>query len=333
MSTALRSILDLLIILVLTTVSAVVVATDVSTTAIRILFGLLLVLFLPGYALVSAFFPEAPEAETSNRWHNAATFRRSIGTVERALLAVLFSMGVVPLVAFAINFTPYDIARIPVLVGVVWWVYTFTAVGIARRLLVPADRRFYVDFGRPVALIVGSFDQQPYSLRSSRAFEPRNETELLLNVLVVVGVLALAVSVAFAAVSAPSEDSFTEFYLLTENDDDELVAEGFRTTFDGGEPVPVIAAIGNHEGETMEYTGVIILQDPSNGDDQSGDELDRFRTTVSSDSTETVERDVTPSMAGDELQLTVLLYTDDPPEEPTVENAYRSVHLRITVEG
>lgn len=331
---AFRSTLDLLVVLVVTTASAAVVVAHPSVTILGVLFGLPLILFLPGYALVSAFYPEGAGERSSDRWNDTSSSRRTLASLERFLLSVLLSVGIVPLIALAVDFTAYDIARTPVLVGVVGWVYVFTLVGLVRRLMVPPERRFSVAFGGWIGQASSSFDRRPSSLRPSAPFEPRTETELLLNVAVVVGVVLLAGSVAFAAASNPSGDSFTEFYLLSENEDGDLVSEDFQTTFDGGDPVPVTVAIGNHEGETVEYTTVVLLQEMTgDGEVESQSELDRFETTVEYNTTETVDREVLSPTTGDDLRLTLLLYTGDAPEDPTTENAYRSVHLWITVEG
>jgi uncharacterized membrane protein len=40
---------------------------------------------------------------------------------------------------------------------------------------------------------------------------------------------------------------------------------------------------------------------------------------------------VTPTLTGQRLRLAYLLYRGSPPPDPTVENAYREVHLWINV--
>jgi len=40
---------------------------------------------------------------------------------------------------------------------------------------------------------------------------------------------------------------------------------------------------------------------------------------------------VAPTLPGERLRLVYLLYKGDPPAEPTVENAYREVHLWVNV--
>lgn len=329
MSNGLRAITDLLFVLLFTAVAAVVVGTDVLSGPVRALAGLSFVLFLPGYALVAAFYPEA--VGEKGYGYNAT---RALSLLERAVFAVILSIASVALLALAVDYTPYDVARLPVLVAVVGWTVLFTLVAAIRRLRLPADQRFVLGVGDWLLTDRRFLRKHPSSLRSSPPFEPDSEEEVLLNVLVVVGVLVLAASVGFAAVADPADESFTELYLLSENDDGEMVAEGFETTFDGDESIPLVVAIGNHEGDAVEYTGVVMLQETDDdGAVQSREELDRFRTGVGDGESEDVELDLMPSMAGEDLRLTVLLYAGDAPDDPTTENAYRHVHLRITVQG
>ena len=334
MTSGIRSILDLLVVLGLVTVAAVVVA-EGSGTTLQVLFGLPLVLFAPGYVLLSALYPARPEETRSGAI--AGSRPRSLGTLERFVLSALLSVGIVSIVALGVDYTSYAISRMPVLVGVVGAVYALLPVAIVRRLRLPSDRRYAVGIVGWLGKVEAAFNRRPRALGRLDPFEPRPKAELFLNVAVVIGVCLLAVSVAFAAVSMPDDEQFTELTLLSENEDGDLVAEGFETSFEGGDPVPIAVAIGNHEGQTQEYTAVVMLQEVSTDGDETEvraeTELDRFETTVPVDTTETVEREVVPTTTGDDLRVVVLLYADDVPEEPSTDNAYRSVSQWITVEA
>jgi uncharacterized membrane protein len=58
-------------------------------------------------------------------------------------------------------------------------------------------------------------------------------------------------------------------------------------------------------------------------------ELDRFQTSLAHNETYLQEHEIRPTIAGDTLRLTFLLYQGDPATNPTVDNAYRHVHLWI----
>lgn len=62
------------------------------------------------------------------------------------------------------------------------------------------------------------------------------------------------------------------------------------------------------------------------------DELDRFSTPeLASNETWRTTYDVTPTLLGTRLRLVFLLYKDDPSPTPTIETAYRELHLWINV--
>src|SRR6266705_710857 len=64
--------------------------------------AILLILFVPGYVLVAALFPNAKEID----W------------IERVALSLGLSIAVVPLLALLLNFTPWGISLAPVVTTV-----------------------------------------------------------------------------------------------------------------------------------------------------------------------------------------------------------------------
>ena len=67
---------------------------------IRVLLGFIFVLGLPGYSLVRALFPRALPLRTSSE---------GLDNLERIALSVGASLGLVPLVGLALNYTPWGI--------------------------------------------------------------------------------------------------------------------------------------------------------------------------------------------------------------------------------
>jgi uncharacterized membrane protein len=92
---------------------------------VRIAFGLLFALFFPGYALISALFPE----------------RDRLGGIERLGLSFGLSIAVVPLIGLILNFTPWGITLYPILTSVTIFILAASVVGWYRqRRLEPAQR-------------------------------------------------------------------------------------------------------------------------------------------------------------------------------------------------
>ena len=96
----------------------------VSDTPLRVVFGLPLVLFVPGYALIAALFPEAGPSPSTE---DDAT-DDGIDGIERVALSFGLSIAVVPLIALTLNFTPWGIRLGPILVGVGGFTIAVTAV-------------------------------------------------------------------------------------------------------------------------------------------------------------------------------------------------------------
>jgi uncharacterized membrane protein len=139
-------------------------------------------------------------------------------------------------------------------------------------------------------------------------------------------------------VAVPKQgEQFTEFYILTEGDDGDLVAAGYPTEFVVGESKPLVVGVGNQEHETVRYTAVIKLQNVSFVDNETvvhrDAELDRLHTGELAHN-ETWHRgyDVQPTYEGERLRLLFLLYKDgEVPAEPSVANSYRELHLWVNV--
>lgn len=316
--------LDLLVVLAATGAGALVVASDLQMTPLRILLAGPLVLLLPGYAAVSLLFPESAAGR------NVPATRR-LGLLERVLLGVVVSVAVVPLAAFGLNFTPVGVAVRPLLAVVVAVTVVATLGAAVRRLRVPAEYRF-----APPPVAVGEFGRyfrvQPRSLQSRLPFEPQSTGQLLLNGVLVASLLVFVASVGYAAVSPPPGDRFTELYLLTENDEGELVADDYPDTLEEAAGEPIHVAVSNQEGVPTDYTVVVQVQAVERDDGTvsvtDASETDRIDLEADPGETEVAayELDDAGSSPGDG-RLAFLLYRDEPPSEPTGENAYRTVFL------
>jgi len=333
---------DLAAVIALVGVTAAVVFLPiVSETPLRVIFGLPFVLFIPGYAFIAALFPEAGTFETSD---DAAqdevtdpNDRSGIDGIERVALSFGLSIAVVPLIGLVLNFTPWGIRLIPIMVAVSLFTVASTAVAARRRWALDPEDRFRVPWREWV--------------REAQAelFEPASRTDAALNVLLVASILLAVGSVGYAIAVPQQGEAFTEFYLLTENEDGELVADDYPTEFTQGESESLVVGIGNHEHEPTQYSVVVALQEVRientsenavNDSDSGGnisitveeeEVLRRFQTQVAHNETWHLQHNVTPTMTGERLRLTYLLYRGSPPEDPTVENAYRELHLWVNV--
>jgi len=298
----------------------------VSDTAVRVVFGLPLVLFLPGYAVVAAVFPGKRGVESDKGIDGGvgSTGRHGIAGLERIALSIGLSIALVPLVSLALNFTPWGIRLLPAMSGLTVLIVGSLVVAVGRRRAISPDERFTV----PYKTWITACRQE--------LLNADTRTDTALNIVLVGAVLLATTSVGYAIVVPHEEELFTEFYLLTENDDGDLVDENYPTNFTVGENRPIVVGVGNHEHEQTRYTVVVEIQrvKKRNGSTTvlTDRELDRFETpTLVENETWHRQYQVTPTMAGEELRLAFLLYKGGLPDDPSVDNAYEETHLWVTV--
>ena len=90
---------------------------------IRNVLGLIFVLWLPGYTFVRAFFPvNVPKTETST----------NLIRVDRIALSIIMSMALVALIGLVLNFTPWGIRIITIMVSLLVFSLVFATVAVVR---------------------------------------------------------------------------------------------------------------------------------------------------------------------------------------------------------
>ncbi|MFC6905791.1 DUF1616 domain-containing protein [Halalkalicoccus tibetensis] len=319
---------DLVAVIILTLLTMLAVASPiVRETPLRILLGLPFVLFLPGYAFIAALFPERGRPPVEDEEETSGD--RGIDPIERVALAIGMSIAIVPLLGLLLNFTPWGIRLAPIVLSVSGFTIACAVIGAVRRRELEPEQRFSVPYREWIAT------------GRAELFEPDDRLDGALNVALALAILLAVGSVGFAVAVPQDGEQFTEFYLLTEDDDGDLVADDYPEEFLQGEPQSLIIGIENNEHETVDYSVVVQLErvegeTVGEGDEVETetevverDELDRFTTTVDHNETVHEEQTITPTMLGEDLRLTFLLYNDEVPAEPTRENADRDLHLWI----
>ncbi len=328
---------DLAFVIAFVAVTNLVVFVPVlNESPVRVVVGLAFVLFLPGYAFIAALFPEAGEPpqpddeDGDGRLSTPVNRDRGIDGIERVALAFGLSIAIVPLIGLALNFTPFGIRLVPIITSIS--LFTVIAAGVAavRRWELPEDERFRVPYRRWIA---GGKDE---------LFNPDSRFDAALNIALALSILLATSSVVYAVAVPPQGEQFSEFYILTEDDEGELVAADYPETLVADELEPLHVGVGNNEHESVEYTVIVQLQHVEGEGNESQvinrAELDRWSVTLSHNETAIDERDVgvTAGVAsefeGEDRRLQFLLYDGEVAEEPTRENAYRDLHLWVDIE-
>jgi len=282
---------DLLIVMGLVLLTDIFVLTPgLSETAVRNILGLPLVLFLPGYALIAALFPA----------------KSDLDGIERTALSFGLSIAVVPLIGLGLNYTPWGIRLLPILISLS--VFTFLMCGLAylRRAKLSETEAFEVPF-RETAL----------SLKAEILEKPKSKLDQALTVVLILSIL-LSVATLIYVIATPKEgEHFTEFYILGPDGK----ADNYTTNYVLGESGTVIVGIVNHEYRPINYTMEIRLENKSLP-------LPENQRQISLAHNETWQEPVTftPLFEGQNLKLEFLLFNETDRTVP-----YRDLHLWIDV--
>ena len=194
--------------------------------AARIVLGLPVVLFFPGFTLLAALFPG----------------KESLNDIERFALSFGLSVAVVPLIGLALNYTPWGIRLYPILISLFLFIFIMSVIGWFRNRKLPHEER--------IALHLNLKFPSPSHLWSRQTLRDKIITVVL--VVLVIGGLGTLVYV----VRQPrSVEKFTEFYILN----DAGKVGDYPSTIVAGQGARVILGVINHENEAIAYKIQITL--------------------------------------------------------------------------
>jgi len=275
--------------------------------ALRVPLGFLFVFFLPGYALTSMLFPR-------RRSEHVRSERFTVTGLERLVISIGMSLVLVPLVSLGLVLLSQPITLESVLLTVGSLTVAAVVVAVIRRLSLPSQERFAVSVENTLGRGVDYASVSP------------------VNLILVIVIAIAAGGIGAAVLTADSDDSYTEFALLSADDDGELHPSDYPSELTLNESELFHTDVTNNEHRTVEYTLVVVLEQiDTQGNTIERSELDRQTFVMEHGEQVLQEHEVTPTFAGDDLRLSYLLYAGEPPEEPTLSDAYRSTHLTVTV--
>lgn len=314
---------DLLAIAVLTVLVGVFVfVPPLSETPLRPVLSLVFVLFAPGYTLLSVLFPrrDAPQEMLSGASATESS-AGGLGLLERLVFSFGVSVAITILLGLALGLWIPGVTRINVYIGLA----ALTALGLPlaadRRSRLPATARM----------------RFPYRSISNRIQSRLANQGTTANVVTIIFAVTLVVAIVSVGAGAGSSQGgqVTELYLLSENDSGEYVPRDYPETVAEGGSESLALGITNQEGEPVAYTVVVLLQefedDNGAGPPVSETQLRTFSATLDDEETEQIPHSISPEVSGQNYRLTYLLYVGEPPDDPSVDNAYREVHLWIRI--
>lgn len=323
---------DLLLVGAVSTVPAALIFLGVDRTALRLVAGLPLVLFLPGYALVSALFPEAREdcdppltRETGEGIEKSMRTRlRGLTGIDRLGLSVALSVALTPGIALFHYVASGSFEAPKLAVGLTALTWAFVSMALGRRLRLPADHRFGISLGWPAALYERYFVAESPHMRPSNPHEASSARDVALNVLLVGALLVALTTAAYAFTQPPSDQRFDELAVLTQDDDGEYVAANYPEDLSGGQSLHV--AVVNQR----EYPRDYVLRGALEVVDEEGNVVERdVQTTrelsLSPGERTYVEHDPEPTLDGERLRLRYTLTF----AERETDGPHRSVYVWI----
>jgi len=219
---------DLIILLLLTDLSMVfVLVPPFNETYLRIILALLILLFIPGYALVSAIFPK----------------RGDLSGLERLTLSIGLSIAITVFNGFALSITPWQFRPMPIIISLSLITAFFTTIAAITRRFAPATDRFSVDFSDVTKLI-----------SELKKKEELSDIERALVLVLASSIIIASSMFIYASLTFPYE-RFTALYILGEG----VKAENYPHTLYVLEPNPTIVSVENYERSPVNYTLQIRL--------------------------------------------------------------------------
>jgi len=282
---------DLLIVAGMVLITDIfVLAPGLSETALRNILGLPLVLFLPGYALIAALFPA----------------RSDLDGIERTALSFGLSIAVVPLIGLGLNYTPWGIRLLPVLISLSVFTIGMCLLAYFRRTRLPEAEAFEVSF-TAIAL----------SFKAEVLGKSESKLDKALTFFLILSILLSVATLGYVIVTPKDGEHFTEFYLLGSQGK----ADNYTTNYTLGESGTVIVGVVNHEYRPVNYTMEVRLENQSLPLPENLQKI-----TLAHNETWEEPVTLTPPSGGQDMKLEFLLFNDTDKNMP-----YRDLHLWIDV--
>lgn len=267
-------------------------------------------LFLPGYCFIALLF--CGESD--------------ISLIERTALSFGLSIAIVPLIGLGLNFTPWGIRLVPVVVSLTLFSLIMILAAYYRRSLLPVEERFRVPFREGLAAI-----------RKEVVPEGYNRTERILSAVLLLAVVT-AVLTAVLVIAIPKQgEQFTEFFILGENGK----ADDYPDRIIPGMGYPLYIGIRNHEYRNVTYTietwGMLMESDNETNTTRilAMDPLSQQTVTLAHNGNVTIPYTLSVEKRGYN-RVEFLLFNETVPGtlgSDRINASYRDLHLWVTVRG
>ncbi|MFC3958305.1 DUF1616 domain-containing protein [Halovivax cerinus] len=296
-----------------------VVTSVPSSSTLRPLAAVALLLFVPGYSISAVLFPTVSIPSSEERRGEGRL--RGISIAERFALAVGLSITVLPVVVVALGLVSVPLTAASIGTTVTSLTVVAVLLGTWRRLRQPAADRFAI---RPRRWL-GHLTDTPADRRTA------------MSTVVLVAAIGLAGGVfAYAIVSPTTGSSYSEVALYGETEDGDRAIGAVPEAVEPETEIPVSIEVTNREGTSKRYTVVVQQRPVTDGTVGESVEVTRMHYDLDSGERDRTPASVTPIVGLDEtVRVVALVYESDEadvPADPTIQNAddYVYFHTHVT---
>jgi len=219
--------LDLLVMLIWAILTLIFVINPyLSETFIRIVLGIPILLFIPGYVLMAVLLPNKNELEG----------------IERLALSFSLSIASVPLLGLLLNFT-FNTRLLTILLVLCLFTIIFIFIAAFRQARVPEDERFSIPFDLIHKIIMEEFNAS------------KGKSDKVLAWILILSIVMAMGMMIFVITTPKIGEKFTEFYILGPKGK----ADNYPTDLKYGSNVDVLVGVVNHEYTRVNYTVKVAL--------------------------------------------------------------------------
>ncbi|MDI6811885.1 MAG: DUF1616 domain-containing protein, partial [archaeon] len=191
--------------------------------------------FLPGYSLIATLFPRKDDLDG----------------IERMALSFGLSIAITPLLGLALNYTPFGIRLLPILIILSIFTISLAIGAYIRRSMIPEEDRFVVN--KPLQGFRGRGAEPHIGAFFKNMKEPLKATDTkidrLLTIILIISIVLAISMIAYVIITPKEGEKFTEFYVLGPGG----TASDYPTNLKVGEEGKVIIGIENHEYANVTY--------------------------------------------------------------------------------
>ncbi|MCK9150746.1 DUF1616 domain-containing protein [Methanobacterium alcaliphilum] len=197
-----------------------------SATPLREIFGLLFVLFIPGYVLTAALFPK----------------KSSVDGIERLALSFGLSLAISPLIGGILYFTKSSVEFTSLILPLTALTIILCVIVLVRRRRLDEDERYAPNLS-------------PYFHSIKASFQQESRLDKILSIVLIICLILAVASTVYIIVKPKEGEKFTEFYILGPGGK----ASDYPTNLTVGQNGSVILGVVNHEYANISYRYLVSL--------------------------------------------------------------------------